>query len=271
MFEPTDRIAVAVSGGKDSIALLHILNKIEERFPKAELLAITVDEGISRYRDEAITIAHENCIELRIEHHIVSFQELYGYTLDDIARISEMRDTSLTECTYCGILRRKALNIAARRLGADKLATAHTLDDEIQSFLLNILHGDASRIGAMGPVLKGGEKLAPRVKPYWEVPERESALYAYIHGMRFQTIRCPYRESSMRSSVRRFLNKLEAEHPGIKHMIRSSFERVATALRKQDSARTFKECKICGEPSSEDLCKSCKILAELNLLDRSRG
>lgn len=76
MFRFDDRIAVAVSGGKDSVSLLHVLAKIELRHPKARLVAVTVDEGIRGYRDEALKIAAENCEKLDVEHRVVSFKEL---------------------------------------------------------------------------------------------------------------------------------------------------------------------------------------------------
>jgi tRNA(Ile)-lysidine synthase TilS/MesJ len=153
MFRFDDTIAVAVSGGKDSVSLLQILAKIELRHPKARLVAVTVDEGIRGYRDEALKIAAENCEKLAVEHRVVSFKELFGYTFDQMVKRLKGKDgVKLTPCAYCGVLRRKALNTAARKIGADKLATAHTLDDEVQTILLNILHGDVLRIAKEKPV-----------------------------------------------------------------------------------------------------------------------
>ena len=79
-----DHLAVAVSGGKDSLSILHILAKLKRSRPKTTLTAVTVDEGIKGYRDEALEIADLNCKKLEIPHHIVSFKELYGFTLDEM-------------------------------------------------------------------------------------------------------------------------------------------------------------------------------------------
>ena len=163
-------------------------------------------------------------------------------------------------CTACGILRRKALNMVARRLNVDKLVTAHTLDDEIQSFILNIIHGDTKKIGFMTPILKSSEKrLVPKIKPYCEVLEIESSLYAYLNGIAFQATPCPYRESSMRSEVRRFVNMLEVNHPGIKFTIKKTLNRISTTMQIP-FGKEYINCEICGEPSSNNVCKACDIV-----------
>ena len=136
MFSFNDRIAVAVSGGKDSISLLHVLAKMERFRPKASLVAVTVDEGIRGYRDEALKIAETYCKKLDLAHHTVSFKELYGFTLDEIVARKRLKgEKELTSCAYCGVLRRRALNVAAHAVKATKIATAHTLDDEVQTIL----------------------------------------------------------------------------------------------------------------------------------------
>src|SRR3990170_4903263 len=79
-----DHLAVAVSGGKDSLSLLHILAKMKRSRSKTNLTAVTIDEGIKGYRDEALNIAASNCKKLEIPHQIISFKELYGFTLDEL-------------------------------------------------------------------------------------------------------------------------------------------------------------------------------------------
>ncbi len=84
MLKYNDHLAVAVSGGKDSLSILYILAKLRKYRPQTTLTAVTVDEGISGYRDEALTIAADVCKQLEVPHHIVSFKDLYGFTLDEI-------------------------------------------------------------------------------------------------------------------------------------------------------------------------------------------
>jgi len=268
MLEPRDKIVVAVSGGKDSVTLLHILTKIEKVFPEATLSAVTVDEGIKGYRDEALKVAAKNCRKLGVEHLVTSFKEMYGYQLDEIVKtIWEREEKGLTPCSYCGVLRRRALNTVAREADVNKLATAHSLDDETQTMILNIIHGDAIRIARAKPVLTEiHPKLIQRVKPLCEVPEKEIAFYAYLRKIEFQGIPCPYAQTALRNDVRTMLNRMEEKHAGTKFAIFRSIERIRPALEAMAEEAKLKDCRICGEPTVGELCKPCQMLQELRIL-----
>lgn len=265
MLKFDDKLAVAVSGGKDSVSLLHVLMKLERNYPKASLTALTIDEGIAGYREEALNIAAENCQKLGVHHFIFSFKELYGLTLDEIIqRLRKNGETRLSTCACCGVLRRKALNIAARRLRANKIVTAHNLDDEAQTVLLNIFHGDVMRIAREKPVTDlVHSKFVQRIKPFCEIPERETALYAFLKKIRFQSTRCPYASEALRNDVRKMLNLMEEKHVGLKFTVLSSIERVRPALEELDRKSEFRECSECGEPTSDIICNSCRILSKV--------
>src|SRR5207247_11075146 len=126
MFSPADHIAVAVSGGKDSLTMLMILKKLSMKFKETRSTAVSVDEGIAGYREEVVDLAKEYCNKLDIDHEIVSFKELYGDGLDDFLR---GRPERMTACSYCGVFRRKAIKIGAKRVGAMKMETADNLDE----------------------------------------------------------------------------------------------------------------------------------------------
>ena len=106
MLSYDDHIAIAVSGGKDSLTLLNILVKLERKFPRSKLTAICVDEGIEGYRDEALDLAAKECKRLDVKQIVVSYRDLFGTTTDEIVK----RDLGKTPCSYCGVLRRKAIN-----------------------------------------------------------------------------------------------------------------------------------------------------------------
>ena len=257
-----DRLAVAVSGGKDSLSLLHILAKLNRARPKTTLTAVTVDEGIAGYRNEALEIAAENCQELDMPIHIVSFKELFGLSLDEIMlKARDKGETELTACAYCGVLRRKAINIGARQVHATKVATAHTLDDEVQTVLMNIFRGDIARLAKEKPVTSEVHPLfVQKIKPFCEIPENESALYAYVKKIRFQDTPCPYAPEALRNDIRGMINRMEAKHAGTKFTVLKAMERLRPALEETAKKEAFKTCVECGEPSASDLCMTCEML-----------
>ncbi|MCP8320925.1 MAG: tRNA 2-thiocytidine biosynthesis protein TtcA, partial [archaeon] len=167
-----DAIGVAVSGGKDSLTLLRILNKLCK--PHAsKIFAITIDEGISGYREEAIEICKNLTEEFDIPHHVFSFRELYGFSLDNAIKL---RKSKVSACSICGILRRRALDIAAKELKVNVIATAHNLDDILQTFIINLLNGDIDRIRWLDPIIKPrSEFFVRRIKPLMEIYEKEIA------------------------------------------------------------------------------------------------
>jgi len=268
MLSQKDNFMVAVSGGKDSVTLLHILAKIEKSFPDVVFCAGTIDEGIRDYRDEALRIAKKNCQKLGIDHVVTSFKKLFGYELDEIVELIRRRgENGLTPCSYCGVLRRKALNIMARDAGVDKLVTAHNLDDETQTMLLNVVHGDPMRIARSKPVLnKIHPKLVQRVKPLCMVPEKEVVLYAYLNGIEFQCIDCTYAQTALRNDIRDMLNRMEHKHAGTLFTVFRAIEKIRPALEAFATEVKLYNCRVCGEPTVGDLCRACEMLQELKVL-----
>lgn len=262
MFSPLDHIALGLSGGKDSTALLHVLQHIEQEFPRAQLSAIVIDEGIQQYRSEAIQLARANCQRLNVPLHHFSFKKLFGITLDHLADMQQAHRT-VSICSFCGILRRKALNYAAKQIHASKLVVAHNLDDEIQSMLLSILRGDLKSLSSIHPILDNVPGFVQKVKPFSEILEREIALYAHLKSLSFQTVLCPYRASSMRNDIREFLNHLEYHHSGIKYTIYQSFSRLIP-VQPENARETLTRCQRCGEPAASRTCRACTLLHDLN-------
>jgi len=262
MLLPNDRIAVALSGGKDSASLLRVMARLEERFPKAKLLAVTVDEGIRGYRREALELARKNCRKLSVPHRTASFKDLFGLTLDEILKDEARSRLGLSSCSICGILRRRALNLLAKEVGTTKIATAHNLDDEIQTVVLNMIHGDTSRLLKLSPVSRDSPSFISRIKPFYRTPENEIALYAFLNGIEFQSVPCPYMQESTRSQVRAFLNRLEVDHSGIKYTLLSSYEKIQSSVG-EPVEDAYKVCRICGETSVRDICRVCEVLPKL--------
>jgi uncharacterized protein (TIGR00269 family) len=268
MFKFDDRILVAVSGGKDSVGLLHILAKIEKNFPQVSLYAVSVDEGISGYRNEALRIATKNCETLDVAHSIFSFKDFFGLTIDEIvSKTKKMQgNASLTPCAYCGVLRRKALDLAAERLDADVIALGHNLDDVVQTFLLNIVHGDVWHLAHFNVIsADSGGNFIRRVRPLSLVPEKETAFYAYAKGVNFQTVPCPHAGEALRNDVRFWLNRLEQRHAGSLFTLFRSFEKIVNSMELR--AKVFGVCRKCGEACAEgeDVCMACNFLETLGI------
>jgi uncharacterized protein (TIGR00269 family) len=255
-----ERVTVAVSGGKDSLSLLHLLAEREDSWG-FELSALTVDEGISGYREYSVEKVRKAVTELGVEWRLISFREKFGKTLDEM-----LVHAKLGPCTYCGVLRRKLLNEGAKELGADKLATAHNLDDEVQAIFLDYIRGDLQRLCRLGPKYEAREGFVPRIKPLREIPEKEMALYAMLRGIDFHLGSCPHRRG-IHAEIEAFLNRLESRHPNSKLMILKFFDRIKPKLSEllpQDFS--LQTCKLCGEPAAREVCRSCRLLADLGLV-----
>jgi uncharacterized protein (TIGR00269 family) len=223
LIRPGERIAVALSGGKDSTALLHLLRKILPASGDVTIAAITVDEGIAGYRDATLAVARETAARLGVPHRVVPFGELAGSTLD--AMVAAGGDHP---CTLCGIHRRQALQEAAAAMGATAVATGHNLNDEAQTVLMNLLRGDlpgftrspvrrsapSPRSASGIPVREPGAGGLRRIKPLFRIPEKEVALYGVLTGIFRELPECPYAGTALRSEVRRMVDRLELLRPG---------------------------------------------------------
>jgi cytoplasmic tRNA 2-thiolation protein 1 len=258
MIRHGERVGVAVSGGKDSLSLLSVLHRLSDRHG-SQLVAISVDEGVAGYRDEALEHAKSAAAHLGVEHLTVSYKDLFGFSLDEALNWKEgQRDIS--SCSLCGVFRRRAIDEAAEKVKVSVVATAHHLDDCIQTFVMNLLHGDVARLGWLDPAYADDSFAIRRVKPFMEIYEEEVALFAFQSGIPFQRVSCPYMHEGLRTEVRDYLNRMEADHPGIKNvLLRSSLDVVSRYTGTDRKASV--PCSICGRPSSSGLCNVCRMKA----------
>lgn len=264
--EKDEVLAMAVSGGKDSIVMMHMLYKILEKKRDLNMHAITVDEGISGYRPESIEFAKNNCKSLGIELHLIGFRDLIGITMDEIAR----QPIETTPCSYCGVFRRKCLNTKAKEIKATKLVTGLNLDDTAQSVLMNLVRGDVAKLARLGPH-KGIQKgLVPRIQPLRLIPEKESYLYAIINDIEFYDGECPYSERALRGKYRNIINDLEKDTPGTRHALLQSYDSISNILLGSFPPARLTECKKCKEPTLNRICKSCSMLSELKAMAKSK-
>jgi uncharacterized protein (TIGR00269 family) len=247
--------AIALSGGKDSTVTLHLMHQIFSQHPHVRLVAITVDEGIKGYRDASLPIAQKNCQKLGIEHHVISFQDAVGITMDEIASCHD----ELGECSYCGVFRRFCLNKKTRELGVNKLVLGHNLDDMAQSILMNFTNGDMQKLARLGPHSKVQPGLVPRLLPLRMIPEKEIMLYALVKNIEFHNAECPYAIRALRGSFREIIDMLEEKTPGTRHSLMNSYESIKDLLLLKYPPMNLNRCPSCGEPTSQKVCKTCLL------------
>ncbi len=284
MLRRGDKIAVAISGGKDSAAMLHVLNKMAKKIGKIQLIPVLVDEGIVGYRPACIAEAKKLCKKEGLKLVVFTFKKLFGETLDNIIAQRKKLPPSKQPgaCSICGVFRKKALTLAAAAVKANKLAVGHNLDDLAQTFLMNLLRNEPDRIERMGT---GAGKAGPskegalRIRPLIYNPERECAAYSFLEKLPHCSDECPYSTEAFRGDVRDFLNSLEEKRPSTKKNLLDAWMAIAgkraEGTGKGGAAETNgkgsaveelkKRCKNCNEPSSSNLCKACEYSAALGL------
>ncbi|MBU4266888.1 MAG: TIGR00269 family protein [Candidatus Altiarchaeales archaeon] len=264
---PKDKIAVALSGGKDSSTALHVLKELSEKIPSSELVAITIDLGIRGYQKKALGCAKEFCRELGVRHYVYSFKEELGFTLDDAVRKSKRLDKPAPGCSYCGVFRRKVLNDKCQELGITKIATGHNLDDEVQAAMMNFIRSDWNRVARMGPIVGVVNDIGfvPRTKPLRNCPENEVRTYAKIKGLEFYSGKCPHSGEALRGSVREAIDRIDRNHPGSKFQLLKSTDNLVGILREYKKFGGICKCKKCGDPTSAELCKACELRKLLDI------
>jgi uncharacterized protein (TIGR00269 family) len=253
-----ERVAVALSGGKDSNVALWMMHSILDKRPKPEIVAITIDEGIMDYRDGSIPFARSICEKLGIEHVVVSFEKVFGRNMDDISK-GEVRS-----CSYCGVFRRHCLNITAREKGADILVTGLNLDDTAQSILMNLSRADMGKLARLGPHTTVQEGLIPRIQPLRDLPEKEVYLYALVNEIKFHDSTCPYSDRAMRGVFKDIVGQLEEGMPGTRHSILRAYDSIRPCIQEKYPQIDMNKCSNCGEPTPEKICKACELKATLS-------
>ncbi|MCX6695043.1 MAG: TIGR00269 family protein [Candidatus Altiarchaeota archaeon] len=251
-----DRVLVAVSGGKDSTTALYVLKKLGYNVE-----GIIIDHLLGEYSRKNLSNIQSFCSECGIKLHVVYMREEYGYSTCYIKSVLNSKGVRVNQCSICGVMRRSILNRKARELKASKIATGHNLDDEVQTVLMNMLKGNVYQSARLGPragVLDSG-KFVPRIKPLYFCLEAETERYSRIHDFPVVYEPCPCSLDSFRTHVKKLLNGLEEENPGVKYSIINSFLEILPDLKAHESGGAVKECEACGEPSSRRLCRVCEI------------
>jgi len=242
-----DKICVAASGGKDSVSLLYVLHKYGYFVE-----ALAIDEGIAGYRDDSLEFLKKFCSEKNIVLRIFSYKDEIGSTIDILSKKYS------PACNVCGTFRRHLLEKHSK--GYDKIVTGHNLDDESQAVLMNILKAQTSLFARQGPKTSSVKGFTQKVKPFYFIKEKDVMIYAYLNGLNVDFQECPYAPQSFRAHVRDLLNEYEAKNPGAKMNIILHYLKFRNIKTEPEEIKT---CLKCGLPSSGNICKACRIKAEI--------
>ena len=252
MLEPGERVLVAVSGGKDSLALWDILVRLGY-----EADGLYLGLGIGDYSDVSARYVHDYVAERGVKLHQIDLAEEYGLGIPAAAAA-----THRAPCGACGLSKRHLFNRAAIEHGYDVVATGHNLDDEAAVLLGNVLRWDVGYLGRQHPVLPSAPGFVRKVKPLVRLGERESAAYCVLRGIDYQVEECPMAEGNRHLGYKEVLNALEDRSPGSKAAFLFGFverghERFAgDAAEERDDLRG---CSVCGAPTPGEVCAFCRL------------
>lgn len=262
LFKRGDKVAIGASGGKDSTVLAYILSLLNRQHDYGlDLFLLSIDEGISGYRDDSLSTVHRNKVQYNLPLLVISYQQLYGWTMDEIVKTIGTK----SNCTYCGVLRRQALDRGACLLNANCIATGHNADDIAETILLNLLRGDYPRLQRCTNISIGSELV--KVKPFKYVYEKEIVMYAYFKKLDYFATECIYSPNAYRGFARQFIKDLEIKRSTcIIDIIRSAemFEfPTSTSAAAAAKLPVQRQCERCAYISSQRLCKACVLLDNL--------
>ena len=256
LFAHGDRVLVALSGGKDSLALALELARQQYR-----ITGLFIDLAIPGSSDVARRVVEAFCSRHGIEL-LVKEMAREGLAIP-LVRERLRRPV----CSACGKIKRYWFNRTALEGGYTALATGHNLDDEIARLTSNILRWDQAYLSDQGPLLEGEAGFARKVKPLWRLSEFETANYAFLTGIEHHHAPCPYSKGASFTMYKRLWQQLEEAMPGRKLDFYQGFlerGRQAFALREAAAGAELAPCDRCGYPTSAQVCGVCRMKEAVN-------
>lgn len=248
---PQDRVLVAVSGGKDSLALMLILHKLGY-----DVTGLHIDLGIPNSSEIARGVVERFCASHNLPLIIKETAE------DGLAIPVVKERLNRPICSACGKIKRYYFNKIAIDGNFTVLATGHNLDDEVARLFSNTMRWDVSYLSDQGPALPAENGFARKIKPLYRVSEFETANYSFLQGIEYCYAPCPYSQGASFTAYKKLWADLEEEMPGRKLDFYLGFlERGKEAFARQEAITgdTLTPCSKCGYPSSSDICGVCRI------------
>lgn len=262
LLNPHEKIAVALSGGKDSAVLFHILDDLYAE--TLELIGLHLDLGIESvdYSKKSRQHAEQLCKDLDREFVCIYLDQEYRISMDMVKHEEKRLRRSL--CGNCGTIKRYLLNRHGIQLNCEKLATGHVLDDEVSVLFTNLFSGNTEQLIRMGPNLMGLNGLMiPRIKPLYEISEFETTVYTQFAGLPFQDVDCPYAEGATSLKYKALLHDFEKNSPGMAFSFLQNFnKKILPALKayyQKSEVKGLNACVTCKGPTIEEVCAFCNL------------
>ena len=264
MFSKNDTVLVAVSGGKDSLALWDVLWRLGYK-ADGVYINLGIDEEHD-YSNQSQAYAQSFSAERNLELITINIKDKYSKSLSEFAR--QNRRGRSKPCSLCGLLKRHILNQTALEKNYDVLVTAHNLDDEVAILLANTLDWSLDYLSRGLPILPSGPGFAQKGKPFCRVYERESAAYSFLRKISYIHQECPYSINNKQAFFKHHLNQWEEKMPGTKLRFYLNYLRAideGAFAEKQEHAEVLAEklCPQCGQPTTTgSLCAFCRLIKQ---------
>jgi tRNA-5-methyluridine54 2-sulfurtransferase len=250
MFERDEQVLVAVSGGKDSLALWDVL--IDEGYRTTGLY---LDLGIFDYSVESRAKCEAFATARGVPLLVRRVADEVGAPVPVIKQV-----TRRPPCSGCGLSKRYLMNRVALDEGLPVVATGHNLDDEAATLFGSVMHWRTEALPRQSPALPSTHpKLVRRVKPLFRLSERETAAYAFVRKIDYIVEECPFAVGATSIAHKETLNRMEDASPGAKHNFLFGFLDRARAAFEQVENVTLNECARCGQVTTGTLCAFCKL------------
>jgi tRNA-5-methyluridine54 2-sulfurtransferase len=256
MLRPHDRVLVAVSGGKDSLALWDVL--LELGYDVSGLYLGLGIGGRGGYSDRSHEVVRAFAEECGAELVAVDLAEEHGFDVPT-AGARGRRST----CAVCGLSKRYVFNRAALEGGYDVIATGHNLDDEAATLLGNTLRWQTDAIARQSPALPAADGMVKKVKPLHRLSELETAAYAFLRGIDYVVEECPLVAGNTQLRYKRSMDAIEEASPGTKAQFFLGYLERGRPLFERRDRVDLRPCERCGQPTTGRFCAFCRARAQI--------
>ena len=254
MLEPVDRVLVAVSGGKDSLALWDVLLGLGY-----DASGLYLGLGIGEYSDRSGAVVRAFAGVRGADLIEVDLRRDYGFDIPTAGKKG-----SRSTCAVCGLSKRYVFNRAALEHGFDVVATGHNLDDEAATLLGNTLRWNTEYIARQSPVLPARDDgMVKKVKPLYRLSELETAAYAVMRGIEYVVEECPLVAGNTQLRHKQAMNAIEATAPGTKAQFFLGYLDRAAHLFRAEAGAELLGCERCGQPTTGRFCAFCRAQAQI--------